>query len=163
MKKILLFLSIILLFSSHVFSNDISFSNPKNILPNEDVQSFELADLNGNGKQEIVYLTSNGELKYATLGHYINESSRDLLTSTDWDIVDHTDVTLRFTDSIYSILKRGSGQGTTLVLKDGTFVGNYNNWQYLLIDYISETEISGEFMDHKLGIYSKTPFKAVPM
>ncbi|WP_099608834.1 hypothetical protein [Vibrio coralliilyticus] len=150
------------LLSAPALSKDISFSNPKTILPNENVQSFELADLDGNGKQEIVYLTSNGELKYAALGHYITESSRNLLRRTDWDVNDYVDISLSFSRTGFVITKRGNGTGSGLSLRDGTFVEDAGSRQYLLIDYISETEISGKFMDYDLGIYSKVPFTAVP-
>ena len=144
-------------------SKDISFSNPITILPNEDIQSFELSDLDGDGRQEIVYLTSNGELKYASQGHYIDESSRDLLRSTDWAVDGHTDVTLRFSDSGYLILKMGAGQGTNLRLKDGTFTGSSGRGDhYILIDHISDTEISGKFTCHQFGIYGEVPFTATP-
>ena len=69
MKKSFLILSMASLLSASVFAKNLSFSNPRTLLPNEDVQFFELADLDSNGKQEIVYLTSNGELKYAASGH----------------------------------------------------------------------------------------------
>lgn len=162
MKKSFLILSMASLLSAPAFTKNLSFSNPKTLLPNEDVQSFELADLDGNGKQEIVYLTSNGELKYAALGHYITESSRDILRSSyQWAVKDRPGITMRFGENTYMILGEGSGGGASLYFKDSTFRGNYVQ-QTILIDYISDTEISGTFKDGRLGIYDEVPFTAVP-
>ncbi|MFA0038258.1 hypothetical protein [Vibrio sp. 10N.261.52.A1] len=162
MKKSFLILSMASLLSASVFAKNLSFSNPRTLLPNEDVQSFELADLDGNGKQEIVYLTSNGELKYAALGHYITESSRDILRSSyQWAVKDRPGITMQFDDNGYMILKEGIGGGSNLYFKDGTFSGNYVQ-QTILIDYISDTEISGTFKDGRLGIDDEVPFTAVP-
>ena len=162
MKKSFLILSMASLLSASVFAKNLSFSNPRTLLPNEDVQSFELADLDGNGKQEIVYLTSNGELKYAALGHYITESSRDILRSSyQWAVKDRPGIKMEFDDNGYVILRGGNGGGSNLYFKDGTFSGNYVQ-QTILIDYISDTEISGTFKDGRLGIDDEVPFIAVP-
>ncbi|MBJ2148966.1 hypothetical protein JC606_21755 [Vibrio sp. IB15] len=163
MKKSFLILSMASLLSASVFAKNLSFSNPRTLLPNEDVQSFELADLDGNGKQEIVYLTSNGELKYAALGHYITESSRDILRSSyQWAVKDRPGITMKFDDTGYMILKERSGGGSNLYFKDGTFFSGNHVQQTILIDYISDTEISGTFKDGSLGIYDEVPFIAVP-
>ncbi|MCG7495608.1 hypothetical protein MHO82_01865 [Vibrio sp. Of7-15] len=163
MKKSFLLLAMTSLLSTQALSKDISFSNPRTILPNEDIQSFELADLDGNGIQEIIYLTSNGELKYAIQGHYIDESSRDLLRSTEWVVDGYTDVKLSFSSTSYSIWKRDSGYGSSLVFKDGTYRaspgGDRNN---IMIDYISDTKISGKFTCNRCGIYYYVPFTATP-
>ena len=162
MKKSFLILSMASLLSASVFAKNLSFSNPRTLLPNEDVQSFELADLDGNGKQEIVYLTSNGELKYAALGHYITESSRDILRSSyQWAVKDRPGIKMEFDDNGYVILRVGNGGGSNLYFKDGTFRGNYVQ-QKILIDYISDTEISGTFKDGRWGIDDEVPFTAVP-
>ncbi len=163
MKKSFLILSMASLLSAPAFTKNLSFSNPKTLLPNEDVQSFELADLDGNGKQEIVYLTSNGELKYAALGHYITESSRDILRSSyQWAVKDRPGITMQFDDNGYMILKEGIGGGSNLYFKDGMFLSIRSSNNTILIDYISDTEISGTFKDGRLGIDDEVPFIAVP-
>ncbi|MCY9828975.1 hypothetical protein [Vibrio chagasii] len=162
MKRSFLILSMASLLSASVFAKNLSFSNPRTLLPNEDIQHFELADLDGNGKQEIVYLTSNGELKYAALGHYITESSRDVLRSSyQWAVKERPDITMHFDATGYIISGEANGRGSSLSFKDGTFRGNYVQ-QTILIDYISDTEISGTFKDGRLGIYDEVPFTAVP-
>ena len=163
MKKSFLILSMASLLSASVFAKNLSFSNPRTLLPNEDVQSFELADLDGNGKQEIVYLTSNGELKYAALGHYITESSRDILRSSyQWAVKDRPGITMSFSENTYIISGEVNGRGSNLYFKDGMFLSIRNSNNTILIDYISDTEISGTFKDERLGIYDEVPFIAVP-
>ena len=119
------------LLSAPAFSKNLSFSNPRTLLPNEDVQSFKLADLDGNGKQEIVYLTSNDELKYAALGHYITESSRDVLRSSfQWAVKERPDITMEFDDNGYIISGEGGGPGSNLYLKMVRSMGIMCSKQY---------------------------------
>ena len=168
MKKSFLILSMASLLSASVFAKNLSFSNPRTLLPNEDVQSFELADLDGNGKQEIVYLTSNGELKYAALGDPITESSRDVLLSTKWVINNFLDkygnsITIYFRGPLFFIeSQRTKIRAPLYFKKDGKFEGQDGNRLYILIDYISDTEISGKLMDQSSGIFDTVSFTAVP-
>ncbi|MFD1877913.1 hypothetical protein ACFSF3_13145 [Vibrio chagasii] len=57
---------------------------------------------------------------------------------------------MEFDDNGYMISGEGSGGGSNLYFKDGTFRGNYVQ-QTILIDYISDTEISGTFKDGAFG------------
>lgn len=166
MKKQLLVASLSMLLSGPALSSDFSFSNPKTILPNEDIQSFQLADLDGNGTIEIVYLNSNGELKYASQGMFIDESIKDFIGNTVWDVVDREGFKIKINISSrgylsYTINKGMYGQGSGLIIENGVLQPNgTSSYDYLMIDSVTTTQISGKFMYSKGGINSKVPFTA---
>ena len=60
MKKSVLMLSMAIM--ANASASDLVVSDPKTLLPNENVQSSSMADLNGDGVQELVFVTANGEL-----------------------------------------------------------------------------------------------------
>ncbi|MFS1891755.1 hypothetical protein [Vibrio lentus] len=75
MNARVLLTSLISFISLQASAYEMSYIAPKALLPGEDVQQFELADLNGNGRPEIVFLNSNGELKYPVQGFEINQTT----------------------------------------------------------------------------------------
>ncbi|MCM5509764.1 MULTISPECIES: hypothetical protein [unclassified Vibrio] len=67
MKKSIFALSVTAFFSASAFASDYIVSDPKVLLPGEDVTSFAMADLNGDGVDELLFVTASGQLKYSQL------------------------------------------------------------------------------------------------
>lgn len=78
MKKTIFALSVSTLFSVTAVASDYIVGEPKELLPSEDIKNFSMVDLNGDGVDELVFVTENGQLKYAPLiglGHGLIDSS----------------------------------------------------------------------------------------
>ncbi|NOI48773.1 hypothetical protein [Vibrio coralliilyticus] len=68
MKKSIFALSVAALFSISSFASDhYILSDPEELLPGEDVKNFATIDLNGDGIDELVFVTASGQLKYSRL------------------------------------------------------------------------------------------------
>jgi hypothetical protein len=67
MNKSIFALSVTAFLSASTFASDYIVSDPKVLLPGEDVTSFSMADLNGDGVDELVFVTASGQLKYSQL------------------------------------------------------------------------------------------------
>lgn len=66
MKKSIFALSVTAFFSK-CLRFQITLSVIKVLLPGEDVTSFAMADLNGDGVDELLFVTASGQLKYSQL------------------------------------------------------------------------------------------------
>ena len=55
------------LFSSNIVASDYVISDPRVLLPGEDIKHFSISDLNGDGVNELVFVTASGQLKYSQL------------------------------------------------------------------------------------------------
>ncbi|MGY3689287.1 hypothetical protein ACXAAV_21620 [Vibrio coralliilyticus] len=89
MKKSIFALSVAALFSISSFASDhYILSDPEELLPGEDVKNFATIDLNGDGIDELVFVTASGQLKYSRLlgaiGGGINESSFESLKGKEF-------------------------------------------------------------------------------
>ncbi|WP_039980792.1 hypothetical protein [Vibrio sagamiensis] len=67
MNKTVTGLVLLLISSANGFAEDYIVGSPKELLPYEDVQSFSMIDLNGDGVEELVFVTSDGVLKYSQM------------------------------------------------------------------------------------------------
>ena len=67
MKKTIFTLSITTLFSVAAVAADSMLGEPRELLPNEDIKSFSMVDLNGDNIEELVFVTESGQLKYSPL------------------------------------------------------------------------------------------------
>ncbi|MBN3492394.1 hypothetical protein [Vibrio neptunius] len=67
MKKTIFSLSVSTLISVTAVASDNIIGTPQELLPSEDIKSFSMVDLNGDGVDELVFITENGQLKYAPL------------------------------------------------------------------------------------------------
>ncbi|WP_341663037.1 hypothetical protein [Vibrio sp.] len=167
MNKILSTLSLSFLFSTSALAADYIVSEPRALLPNEDIKSFTMADLNGDGIDELVFVDSSGQLKYSQLiglGHGLISadefqrfnSSRKLYNmniSVNGDTLRNTKVEV-------------SGYGEIALLRDGRYracaasmnlqsnevvATRYSDVKYQLT-YISNDFIAGKMMCARNGI-----------
>ncbi|GAD74881.1 hypothetical protein VAZ01S_016_00660 [Vibrio azureus NBRC 104587] len=67
MNKALIGLALFWGLSANGFATDYIVGSPKELLPYEDVQNFSMVDLNGDGVEELVFVTSDGALKYSQM------------------------------------------------------------------------------------------------
>lgn len=166
MNARVLLTSLISFISLQASAYEMSYIAPKALLPGEDVQQFELADLNGNGRPEIVFLNSNGELKYAVQGFEINQTTFSFLESKSWKIDSYPDAVLTFSGGRYYRLSVDgrTRASASILLTDGTYKSLYYSEfaSRLLIDFVSENEISGKIKDPYLTGSGEINFVARP-
>ncbi|MGI9887008.1 hypothetical protein [Vibrio chagasii] len=155
MKKSVLMLSMAIM--ANASASDLVVSDPKTLLPNENVQSFSMADLNGDGVQELVFVTANGELKYSQLISLGN----GFLDSSDYDQIrreqgknykmnislngDNYKNTVVIANSGYLSLQDGINTRckARMALQNGTIVADSSNGK-ITLTYVSRNHIAGK-------------------
>ncbi|AZL83336.1 hypothetical protein EIJ81_00265 (plasmid) [Aliivibrio salmonicida] len=175
MKKSILALSVATLFTTNVFAVGTVFNEAKSLLPNESVQSFEMADINNDGVAELVFVTVNGELKYA------QQSGSGLLNQKDLDVYNNLNSNSTFvmdkkmegtTSDFTSVSIAGGtlslldkynlGCQFSLSLKDGYLSGSRRG-NHVKLSFISDKKIVGtaSCINGKFNQKEEIPFVAV--
>ncbi|MUJ20443.1 hypothetical protein [Aliivibrio fischeri] len=155
MKKSILALTVATLFTTNVFAKDMVFNEAKSIMPNESIQSFEMADINNDGIAELVFVTVNGELKYAQQSGsgLLNQKDLDVYNNLSSDTTFMMDKKMEGTNADYTSVsiaggtlslldKYNLGCQFALSLKDGYLVGSRRG-NNVKLSFISDTKIVG--------------------
>ncbi|HBC3404726.1 TPA: hypothetical protein KDY05_001999 [Vibrio parahaemolyticus] len=127
------------------FAPKESPSDVTELLVGEDVKEFQFVDLNENGHLDLVFTNANGEIKYSRQGS-VDKSSLTILKSHKW-LVDGANLKLYFkSGAIYYAVNPSNPDiiKTSYFLEDGAYVGGTaTSGEYIKVDYVTETEISG--------------------
>ena len=68
---------------SNAFANNLTFGETKTLLSGEDVKQFEVKDLNGDYRLDLIWLTNSGDIKYKLRDNMAFENFEDL-QGTKW-------------------------------------------------------------------------------
>ncbi|RSD30466.1 hypothetical protein [Vibrio pectenicida] len=165
MRKSIFALSVTALLSSSLFASDYVVSDPRELLPGEDIKNFSLADLNGDGVNELVFVTVSGQLKYSQLiglgRGLINEEQFESLkgkrfrmnVSLEGDTYYNTTLVTNHQREI-SILRSGRYRACAANVRfdNNRVLAKYGDNIRYEFTYISDDFIAGKMMCHNNGI-----------
>ena len=158
MNKKLIALAASMVFSTGVMASDYLLSDPQELLPNESIQSFAMSDLNGDGVNELVFVTSNGELKYSQLiglgNGFLESSDLTIMKNTSGRTFKMNIALDGDTDEKTSLITRGGYIGVQdgsmnvrcrakMQLVDGTIVAESSTGK-ITLTYTSRKYIAGK-------------------
>ena len=154
----------IILFGLNIFSStavlaDDSFS-VSSILSNEQVRQFALGDTDGDGRDEIIFLTESGQVKIAK--NFTHSNSFNSLVGTTWSL--STQWQLEFQELSYqgsgisvklkqiydgNILRTGAGVAIVKGGKIEVNINGYSNNPAVSINYFSTNNgtMEGSYKD----------------
>ncbi|SJN53653.1 hypothetical protein RND59_19430 [Vibrio ruber] len=128
------------------------------------IESFELGDVDGDGVQEIIYLTSVKHLEVVSYTKPIDASFFTQNHNTVWTLKDH-----KYSDKLFFIVFDGNQGGAyfkldgsfseliPLEIKDGHLYGKSGNDE-LYIDKVTDDMIHGQIKDSRID----RSYRAVP-
>ncbi|UQV23164.1 hypothetical protein [Vibrio sp. J383] len=157
MKKTIFILSITTLFSVAAVASNSLLGEPRELLPNEDIKSFSMVDLNGDNVDELVFVTESGQLKYAPLtglGQGLVDSSAyqrfrnnrdsylmnisvkgDGATNTKLGVLSNGSIGIAINGG-YRCEARMSLQNNKVVARDNSFYDSFYELTYISDDYV---------------------------
>ncbi|ERB66291.1 hypothetical protein F0224_03980 [Vibrio coralliilyticus] len=156
MKNSIFALSVTALFSVSTLASDYYIvSDPKELLPGEDVKNFSTVDLNGDGVDELVFVTASGQLKYSQLiglgRGFIDESSFESLKGkeflTNVSLIGQSGGTrlgIEQDGDIYVLKGRYKRCLSGLRIRGNKLSGNPGNRTYFELTYVSNDFIAGK-------------------